>query len=616
MYDKNSKYSFLNEKLNKEAHIEEILSEIESKQANWLKKHSDELATIENLSESRNIKIPFTPKRLANIRYLIDLLVKNHPTEIRSVFSYKFSTNPANNNLAIEEKAEYTVMMKDSQYNHLQMGRDKESTKSLNELIKNFRLFNLTKLVEKSKNRSYLTHLIKEQLGTNIFTLKYSTINKNGLAIEEDFCFHRDNYDTVKTRLDLEEIKRIIASHEQIINRYLKNYGILNSYINDYRDNKLDYILNILSNHLNQSFDKTDEIKVKNFRHLRECILKVDKLLDPAIMLDSEILNYLHEKFTTTDSDIVSLFPNMTIESLSQWESEKIYSGKLIAHNYNNIKYFIDPVQFIDKYESLISSVVDGIEPKAGEINYDNNNVFIIDLLTDAGTHLLGKDQNAQRIFNGTENVEKLKDLINKYLHHKQRLKAMHDVAYDSDKKGLFSSIKNIISSIINLFKGKEKNKQSDAKKTDKTNKSNTEISKETRDLYEEISLHNSILTPISDFIEIKPDNEYIIEKLIAELRSTNLKIVIPMYNARKHLYIKRSQKYLISDIEYLLVDPAFAASPEIIYDYIDSIKGFRLKEDTLTGNALFSIEKYLFSIYRQNKEKLEKLKKQKSKKK
>jgi len=614
LYNKNAKYPFLNEKLIKEAHIEDILSEIEARQTIWLKNDSIELATAENLNESRNIKLPLTQKRLMNIQYLIDLLIKNHPMEIRPVFSYKFSVNPTNNNPKIEEKAEYTFMMKDAQYNQLQIGRDRESTKSLNELLKSFRLFSLTRLLGKSQNKNHLAHLIKSQLGTNIFTLKNFSIDKNGVVIEEDYCFHRDNYDAVKSRLDIDEIKKIISFNEQIINRRLKNYGILNSYVNDYRDNKLDYILSILTDHLTQSFDKNDEIKVKNFKSLRECILRVDKLLDPATMLNSEISNYLKEKFITTDSDIISLFPDMTIESLNKWESEKKSSCKLITHNYNNIKYLIDPEQFIDKYEPLINSIVQHIEsPKADEINYDNN-ISTADLLTDAGKGLLENDPNVQKIFNGTENVEKLKSLVYKYLYHKKRLKAMYDADNYSEKKGLFSSIKKIIYSIIMFFKGREQDQHNNTKKSYKTEKSNIEISKETINIYEEISLSNSLLLPISDFIEIKPDNEKMIERLIADLRNTKLKIVIPIYNARKNLYPKRSKKYLISDIEYLLVDPEFAISPESIYGYIDSITGLQLKEDTLTGSALFSIEKYLLSIYRRNKAKKKRRKKSSNK--
>ena len=77
-------------------------------------------------------------------------------------------------------------------------------------------------------------------------------------------------------------------------------------------------------------------------------------------------------------------------------------------------------------------------------------------------------------------------------------------------------------------------------------------------------------------------------------------------------LYPQRSKKYLLSDVEYLMIDPEVAVSNESIRDYIDSITGFKLKEDTITGSALFSIEKYLMSIYRQNRTKMKRNKENK----
>ena len=602
MYNINAKYPFLNEKLAREAFIEEILAEIESMQRNWLKDNSDELATTESLNESRNIKIPITQQRLMNIQYLLDLLVKNHPTEIRPVFSFKFSINQGNH-LKIEEKTEYTCMLKDLQYNQLQLGRDRESIESLNELIKGFRLFNLTKLMKRTKNREHLSHLIKTQIGTNIFILKNSYMDKNGLAIDEDFCFHKDNYNSVKLRLDLEDIKKIIAFYEKVITRRLKSYGILNANVNDYRDQKLDYILNILSEDLNLSFDKSDGIKVKNFKNLRDCIIKVEQLLDPATMLNSEILNYIKEKFMTTDRDIISLFPNMTPESLAQWELNKASSEEIIIHN-NNSKYFIDPKQFIDKYEALLKQIIFKEQsPKTDEIHYDDI-IVTADLLTDVGTKLLERNPNVQKLFDGAENVEKLKNLISRYLHHKKKLNTKPEPAESSEKGGLFASLKRTVYFIILYFTKRKRKKLSDAKKSSKTRKAKTGMSKETTDLLREIVLKDAPLIPISDFIEIKPENGSLIEKIIADLRQHELKIVIPIYNARQNLYVRRSKNYLISDVEYLMVDPEHAVSPESIYDYMDSIAGFQLKEDTLTGNILVSIEKYLFTIYRHNKAK------------
>jgi hypothetical protein len=129
-------------------------------------------------------------------------------------------------------------------------------------------------------------------------------------------------------------------------------------------------------------------------------------------------------------------------------------------------------------------------------------------------------------------------------------------------------------------------------------------ISKESQDIYKLIADKKSPLIPLSDFIELKPENEPKIDTIIRDLRGNDLKIVIPIYNARQVLYPIRSKKYLMSDVEYLLVDPEVAKTPESIREFIDNITGYKFKEDTISGNALFSIEKYLFSIHRQNRAK------------
>jgi len=608
LYNKNEKYPFLNERLSKEAHIEEVLAEIETNQRIWLKTHTGELSTVESLNESRNIKMPLTQKRLMNIQYLIDLLMKDHPSEIKPVYSFKFIINPENKNLTIEEKMEVTFMMRESDHSQLQAERDKQSAESLIELLVSFRLFNLTKLLKKAKNRNHLAMIVKSQLGTNIFTFKNFSLDKNGLELVEDYCFHKNNYDSVKNKIDLDGIKQVITANEPAIDRRLKNFGILNSSISDYRDNKLEYILNILTGDLAPSIEKKSIVEVKNFKHLRDCILKVDKLLDPVIMLDGEMMKHLEENFITTEKDIISLFENMTGDSLARWEAEKSASGKIILHPYNNVKYLIDPSQFLDKYETFTKSIIYSEDsPEISESQRDSK-IFTTDMLTEAGNNILKKEQTALKLFTNEDSIQKLRLLINEYQDFKRSLIAMRNASKsDSEEKTGASFLARIANSIIMLFTKKEKNYAlNPAKKGSvRAKKTKTEISSETRDLYKEISLRKSPLLPISDFIEIKPDNESKIEKLITEMRSNNLKIIIPIYNARQMLYAQRSKKYLLSDVEYLMVDPEKASSPESIRDYIDSITGYKLKEDTISGSALFSIEKYLMSIYRQNRAKM-----------
>ncbi len=608
LYNKNEKYPFLNERLSKEAHIEEVLAEIEVSQRNWLKNHTGELATVENLNDSRNIKLPLTQKRLMNIQYLVDLLMKDHPAEIKPVFSFKFIINPENKNLTIEEKMEITYLMREADHHQIQALRDEESAKSLMELLESFRLFNLTKLIKKAKNRNTLSQIVKSQLGINIFTFKNFSIDKNGLELAEDYCFHRNNYDAVKMKIDLDGIKRIIEVNEAAIDRRLKNFGILNSSISDYRDNKLDYILNVLTGDLAPSIEKKDIVEVKNFKHLRECIIKVDKLMDPVVMLDGAIMKQLQENFTMTEKEIVSLFAEMTNENLTRWESEKSGSGQIIVHSYNNVRYIIDPAQFIDKYETLIKSIIYPDDTVEMNESQRDSKIFNADMLTEAANRVIEKDPNAAKIFKNTENVQRVKQLINEYLDFKKTLNALRNAnKNNSEVQSGASFLARIANSIIMLFTRKEKNYAMNPGKKANTaiKKTKAGISAETRDLYKEISMRKSPLLPISDFIEIKPDNESKIEKLITEMRSNNLKIIIPIYNARQMLYPQRSKKYLLSDVEYLMIDPEVAVSPDVIRNYIDSISGYKLKEDSLSGSALFNIEKYLMSIYRQNRAKM-----------
>ena len=610
MFNKNEKYPFLNERLSKEAHIEEVLAEIESTQRSCLKNHTGELSTVESLNESRNIKLPITQKRLMNIQYLVDLLMKDHPAEVKPVYSFKFIINPENKNLTIEEKIEIAFMMRESEHKKLQSERDQQSTESLIELLESFRLFNLTKLIKKSKNRSHLTQIVKDQLGINIFTFKNFSLDKNELEMVEDYCFHKNNYDAVKMKIDLDDIKRIVEINEAAIDRRLKKYGILNSSISDYRDNKLEYILNILTGDLAPSIEKNDMVAIKNFKYLRECILKVDKLMDPVIMLDSEIMKHIHGTFITTEKDIISLFADMTTEAFGRWETEKSASGLIIIHPYNNVKYLIDPTQFLNKYEIYTKSIIYGED--TGEINENqrDSKIFTTDMLTEAGTKILEKEDYALKILTNTESVQKLGHLIKEYQDFKRTLIALRNAnRIETDEKSGSSFLARIANSIIMLFTKKEKNYVLNPEKKVPANirKSKTGISHETKEVYQEISTRKTPLIPISDFIEIKPENESKIEKLITELRKNNIKIIIPIYNARQMLYPQRSKKYLLSDIEYLMVDPDIALSPESVREYIDDITGYKLKEDTITGSALFSIEKYLMSIYRQNRAKMKK---------
>lgn len=606
-YSKSEKFPFLNERLAKEGHVEEILIEIDTLQKNFLKNRIGELATVEYLNESRNVRMPLTQKRLMNIQFLVDQIIKNHPEQVRPIYSFNFSIEPETKKLNIEEKVELTLMMNDSNYHALQTMRDSNSAANLLQLLQSFRLFNLTKLIKKSKNRNQLSQIIKNQLGKTIFTFKNYTFDRTGVEITEDYCFHKDNYDAVKNKIEVESLKKIIDQHSAPINRRLKNLGILNPYISDYRDTKIDYILSILTGELSAALDKKDIITVKNFHSLRDCINKVDKILDPVILLDSDIMNHIRTHFMTTDRDILSMFKELTPEIFSRWESEKISSGKIVSFPVSDGSRFIfDSAQFFPKFDEIMHLILFNQQFRYMEQRQKDEKLFTADILTDAGKKILSSQDLALKVFGSEENINSFKKMAKDYEDYKTASAETDEYYDEADKDTGKSFIAVIISGIASLFTRSSKspvrgNQKSQPQKTLSIKKG---ISKETKDIYKLISERKAPLIPLSDLIELKPENEPKIEQTIQELRENELKIVVPIYNARQVLYPFRSKKYLMADVEYLMIDPDAAKSPESIREFIDQITGFKFKEDVISGNALFSIEKYLFSINRQNRAK------------
>lgn len=614
--NKNTEFSFLNQRLEKEPFIIEILSEIKGMQSRWLKQRTGELATIEYLNSSRNIKIPFTPKRMLNIQYITDELVKQHPDEIKPVYSFTFDIDRESKNLTINEKTEFTLLMKDTDFNLLLDERDKKSIEAIVDLLSQFRLFNLTKLIKKAKNRTHLTQLMRTRLGKDIFTFKNFYLDKNDFETSEDYCFHSDNYENVQKKLDLELIRKIIDSHSIVINRRLKNFGILNPNVSDYRDSKLDYLMNILTGEMAPAFNKKEIIEIKNFKSLRDCLIKVDKILDPAKLLDNDIMKYIQSQYLSTDRDIINIFEKVTPDVFAQWEAESSNSGKVIIYTgYDGIKYVIDSNLYPAKFEELIQLIVynPDLFNSLTETEKDNK-IFTAEIFAEAGKEVNFKNATALKILKNQETIGKVADLIKDFEYYKKIKSAENNNEKDQDSQSDGSIVVILINFIKSIFSKNTKSSQAadneyriqnQDKKAKKTN-----LSKTAKDIYKQIINRNSIIAVISDFIEIKPENEKMIDQVISELRTSNLKIVIPIYNARQVLYPVRSKKYLIADVDYIIVDPEIPRSPEAIRDYTDSITGYKIKEDTLSGNALFQIEKYLMTIYRQNRAKMKRKKK------
>jgi hypothetical protein len=79
------------------------------------------------------------------------------------------------------------------------------------------------------------------------------------------------------------------------------------------------------------SLDRKDILEVKNFQSLRDCINKVERILDPVVMLDGDISEYIKNNFFITDREILSMFRDLTGESLNRWLSEKISTGRIVT---------------------------------------------------------------------------------------------------------------------------------------------------------------------------------------------------------------------------------------------------------------------------------------------
>ncbi len=615
--NKNKSYLFLHDRLTREPYITEVLSEVDNMQSRWIKHRSGDLATMEYLNDSRNIRIPFTPKRMLNIEYIIEELIKYHPEEVKPIYSFSFDIDHESKNLSINEKTEITLQMKESDFNFLFTDREKKSQEALIDLLSKYRLFNLTKLIKKSKKRNQLSQLVKNQLGKDVFTFKNYSLDKNSFEINEDYCFHSSNYEHVKKKIDIEMIKTIVDAHSAAITRRLKSFGILNTFISDYRDSKLDYLMNILTGEMSPAFDKKEIISIKNFKSLRDCLIKVDKLLDPVKLLDNDIIKYIQSQFIATDKDILNIFEKVTPEIFARWELEAAETGKIIIYTgQDSIKYLIDSSQYPKKFNELIQLIV--YNPDAFMALYESdqeNKIFTAEILSEAGKKITSRENSALKLLKNQENIAKVNELIKDFEFYKMNRAAENSSSYN-DRGDEGSSIFTVI---INLFKSifsRDSKTDSGADSSEQKKgapgeqKQGRAISKTARELYKQVKNKPTILAALSDLIEIKPENEKMIDQLINEIRATNLKIVIPIFNARQVLYPVRSKKYLIADVEYLMVDPEIPRSPEAIRDFTDSITGFSLKDDVISGNALFQIEKYLMTIYRQNRAKMKRKKK------
>lgn len=588
-------------------------------QNNVLKTGIGHLATLEELKTSRNIKIPFTIARNKIIGNLIDTLTKGYPDIIRPIIMFSFAVEPDTKKLSIVENREYSVLLSNEEFNRIQSERNQLSADNFLNLISQFRLFNLTKLLKKAKERALLSQVVKVELGQNVFTYKNYSMNRQSVEIAEDYCFHRDNYESVKKTLTLEKINKVISNHSVPILRRLKNFGILNTDFSDYRDTKLDYLLNILLQDLYLTLSESELTEVKNFNSLRACILKVDTLIDPIITASNDIVAYIRECRICSAAALTSVFNNLTEDKLLKWMDENGSRLKVISFkDEDNLVYIIDGNYLMPKLTQLHDLIINHPENLANLDHSEKVKIFDeINILCNVGKNLLLSEEQAKNILEKDETIQRLRKIIEEYEDYQNSLSLESAIDLEDRaarrRRSIFDAITDFFRS---LFTSKKEGSPQAALEKEleyEPGSFRPAATGEAKNIIFKIKNNSAKIIPLSNYIDLLPANEEEIDIIINDIRKLNLKIVIPIYYARKVLYPKRSQQYLIPDMEYLLVGPELLQSPELIREFTDSLAGETLKDEKLTAQAVLGIEKYLMAIHTQRKAQM--MKKTKSKK-
>lgn len=598
-------YKFLDKNTLREPYILDILSEILNYQNQSLPDFEKPLATLDALKQSRNIKIPYTSHREKNIDYLVELLTKNYPNQVKPVVTYDFSVEKPTKKLDIIETIEYTLLMEVEDYERLIAKRDSVSSSNLLNLLGQYRFFNISALIKRTKYRAVLTRIIKLQLGKQIFTFKNFSLDKNRMEYTEDYCFHADNYDAVRNSINIKRLKDIMSNYTEFIMRRLKKFGIMSTEVTDYRDSKLDYIFNILLQDLATTISERDLVEIKNIHSLLQCVIKVDKILDPVQTIGNDIVKFIRENRICTGTDITASLVEVSDEVLEKWsEPENLKKSRILtAKDEDGIPYFISGTAFQALF-SEISNIILHEPDKMAQMQYSERKKaeHQLHILYLTAKNLLASPESIERDLNieGIK-IEKLREIVEDYENQKKRKTLERDLEKQvtgvrKEKISLFRRILNFIKSI---FRGKKTIQKADV---DRRALKRPVFTKQTRQVYKKIANTARPLIPLSEIIELIPDNDPMIDDIINELREQNEKIVIPVYKARRILYPKRSKKLLIPDVEYLLVSTQTIRSYESIREFTDSLYGSKIKDEIIPHSAISVIEKYLLSLYHQRR--------------
>ncbi len=596
-------FPFVKGLLAKESYVYDILAEIVRMQELSLPEGKREMATMQFLQSSRNIPIPFTTSRNNQINYLMTQLLSSYPDHVKKLITFSFSVDEKTKKLDINEKEEYCVDIHDEEFNRLQAIRDEISKQNVLTLLKQYRLFNLSKLIKKSINKNDLNRIIKTELGTSIFTFKHFTIDKNHIELAEDYCFHAENYQAVKSTLNLKTLKNIIAQHADMLMRRLKKFGIISYDFSDYRDAKLDYIFTVLLDDLASSLSESDLAEVKNLQAFRNCLLKVDTLLDPVDTYNNDIVTFIREHKICLQDDIVNTIPEVDENLIAKWRysNYRINSKIFMYHDSENDKwYYIDSpgfVNYISDYNQLMLYQKEKFETLGYHEKEKIKREFEV-LIKVAESIISGNESDAFSL------TSEQREILQKIIDDQKRQKKDEQPALQSPTikktKQTKSIFLRIIDAIVSLFKRKTVLRP--ITQAHVYSSPVHQLSPQAKNLYDTISSINRAIIALSEVMDITDENESEVNEIIEELRDTGLKIVIPIYNARKVLYPRRSQKLLIPDIEYILVSPVVIRSYDAIKEFCDSLVGKKLNGEILPSTGIIAIEKYLYTLYRQKR--------------
>ncbi|MBN2434065.1 MAG: hypothetical protein JXK07_02215 [Spirochaetes bacterium] len=613
-------YPFLDESVAREAFIFDVLNELITVQKSVEKGQSRYFATKDHMYKSRAIKMPFTPSRDKNILFLLDLLTSRYPEYITTLIHFEISVDEKSKKLNVKEIEEYCYSLASEEIERLQKIRDEQTRKSISDLISKFRVFNLTRLMNEVQNKKPFNRVLQKMANRDIFIYKNVEIRNNKFSPTMEICFHSKNYAAVKSSLNLQSFKTIMANYQDMINPRLRNYGIMNADFSDYKENKIDYILHIMLEDLKSTLTPKDSVLVANFKSLRDCIIRVENALDPVKVYNNEILTFIRRNRVSTASDIAASILSIDESVVRSWatedqlKKEKIQTFKdasgteyyaycpVLMQEFKNYYNLIRYDQ--DKFEQLSPTLQKSISVKLNGI-------------TEIVSRVSAQSDAPAILKISKEDIESLLELIEEYqawLKQKELRKELSsEELRGSGRSGrsVFGVLINAIKSLFGIFSRDDISDKISSNGDDYSpistapGSSKKPLTKEAKTIYAQTRSRKAPILALSEFIVLSKENDKLVDQIINDMRQNNLKIIMPVYNARKVLYPKRSSKLLIPDIEYLLIDPAVIRTSESITNYVDSLVGFKLKDDIISGTVLINIEKYLRNIQRQQKAKL-----------